>query len=78
VSTPVDAAVLTLDQSVEKLMAVALKVKRERDEFQDALIDLAFGADMMIETRALTGAFLSYAKEVRRVAREALAKREAT
>jgi hypothetical protein len=75
--TPVNAEGLTLEQSTERLVAAALKVKAERDEFQDALIDLAFGANMLLDSKLLTGAFDSYAREVRRVAREALAKREA-
>ena len=61
--------VIDLDGEFSKLAQTALRIKRERDEMEAALRDIVLGAEMMLQPALnLQGAFLSYVREVKRVA----------
>lgn len=58
---------------IDALGAHALRIKRERDQYREALEDILLGAEMMLQPAMnLTGSFLGYVKEVKRVAEENL------
>jgi hypothetical protein len=68
----VSAAELALDvgASIDLLGATALRIRDERDELKEILRDLVHGADLMLQpSMQLTGSFLAYVREVRRVAK---------
>lgn len=62
-----------VSKAIDNLGNTAKRIKAERDELVDVLRDIRMGADMMLQPALnLTGSFLGYVKEVRRVADEAL------
>jgi hypothetical protein len=61
-----------LNAAVDQLGATALRIRDERDEMAAALRDLAFGATLLLDGGLLSGAFLSFVKEVKRVAEAGL------
>jgi|SRR5579859_555949 len=55
------------------LVSSAVVLQMQRDALRDVLMDLAFGAEMMLEpVMGATGTFKRYAEEVLRVARAGL------
>jgi hypothetical protein len=61
-----------LNARLDKLDATALRIRDERDQMAGALRDLAFGAQMLLDSGKWSGAALSYIKEVKRVAEAGL------
>jgi len=57
-----------LNANFDKLSATALRIRDERDAMAGTLRDLAFGAQMQIDSGVWSGAALGYIKEVKRVA----------
>jgi hypothetical protein len=60
-------------RQIDALGETAVRIKRERDQYRDALEDILLGVHLMQQPAVnLTGAFARYVGEVKRVAEEAL------
>lgn len=66
------AAKVDLNTQIDKLGATALRIRDERDAMAGALRDLAFGAQIMLDSGVWSGAALAYIKQVKRVAQAGL------
>jgi len=63
-----------LAAQLDQLHASVLRIKAERDAYRDALLDIALGAEMMLQPNlySMPNWVERYITEVRRVAREAV------
>jgi hypothetical protein len=61
-----------LSTQIHNFGEMALRIKAQRDALAAALRDIVFGAEMIMNVAPDSGAFESYAKEVKRVASNAL------
>lgn len=68
-----NATVGQVSAQIDKLADTAFTFRTERDQAQDALKDIIRGCDMMLQPALnLTGSFVGFVNEVKRVAQAGL------